>query len=78
MMIAWSETVFEDKRRHATIDEPLRDLFAFVVVGEAAITAAGADDDGRPVGLFLRGEPNRDRRLVRILSPLRPGARGPE
>src|SRR5262249_46853300 len=46
MPVARAETVFKDERGDAVLGEPLGDLLAFVAGRQAAVAAAGTDDDG--------------------------------
>src|SRR5437660_1341878 len=48
------DAVLQDKCRHAEVVEELRDLLAFMVVGEEAVAASRTDDDRRAVGLVRR------------------------
>src|SRR5258706_6173964 len=50
MVVARAESILEHERGHAEAVEPLRELRTFLVDRERAIAAAGADDDGGPVG----------------------------
>ena len=56
--------VFEDEAGDAQRVAPLGDLLALVIHGQAAVSAAGADDDRRAVGLVRLGQPDGQRRLV--------------
>ena len=66
-----AEAVMQHKSAHADAIEPLRDLHAFMVGREPAITTARAHHKGRAIRLLLRRSPHVDERLVFVLIPLR-------
>src|SRR5262249_40930041 len=74
MTIARPEAVVQHEGGDAATDEPIGDLLALVVEGEATVAAAGADDDGGGSALVLGGEVDVEFGLVAVL--LTEGARG--
>ena len=77
--IARPQPVLHDRRRHAVRGEPARHLMAFVIHGQRAIAAAGADHDERARRLGFGRLIERDGRLVQIVGAHRAGrAVGPQ
>src|SRR4051812_18205425 len=61
LVIAHSETIFQNERRNPERIEPFRDVRAFLDVREMRITAARANENGSARRQFFRREKRRDR-----------------